>query len=113
MKKSFFEDENDKYRVYKLIFLAMLAVCCFVTFLPDGALAALTDGGDRDSIMALQRDLLGSKWLVVAEIAACLVGLIGSLRSMSLTPFASAIGITAGVHFVARHTDSAAGLLLS
>jgi hypothetical protein len=109
MKYSF---SKDRYKKYNKLFWFMFAAGCLFALLPDGAFAEIQNAAEKSLVEGLQKDVFGNTWMVVAKIVACLVGLIMSLRSMSLVPFATSMGVTAGIHFFQKYTSSAAGMLI-
>lgn len=107
--KNMYNHQKDK-ALNKNILIYVLFLVAFVCAFPDTVLAALTTG--KEAVEGLQQEIFAGPWVVVGKIAAPVIGLVMSLRSSSLVPIGSSIGITAAIHFFQKYTEGAAGLLL-
>jgi hypothetical protein len=74
-------------------------------------IAAAVVGDMKDAVEDLQKDIFGSGWITVGEIAAAAVGAVMSIARSSGMPFAMGAGVAGGLHFFKRHTESAAACL--
>lgn len=98
--------------------------CLFIVIFPEFVMASLGQGGanaegqgiavqDADAaVRGLHAEIFNPRWVIIAEIASCVTGLVLSLRSMTLTPFAASIGVTAAIHFFKTHTAASLALLI-
>ena len=88
---------------------AFFFALCF--FLFDSCFAGV-EGDMKASVEELQKDLLGNGWATVGKIAAFTLGCVMSIAHSSGVPFATGIGVGAGIHFVQKYTATAAGCII-
>ncbi len=96
--------------IYEHRFTQAILVGASIYLMIDPIAAAVV-GDMKDAVEDLQKDIFGSGWITVGEIAAAAVGAVMSIARSSGMPFAMGAGVAGGLHFFKRHTESAAACL--